>query len=1083
MARADVMAGRAYVSLYTKGDALTRGLQKAKDELNHFGSQLLTIGSSVIAGTAAIAAPIAFATKTFAGFDDAMRAVGAVSRATDAELKLMTKTAEHLGETTSFTAVQVAALMTELGRAGFKPEQINAMTSAVMNLARATGTDSTRASQIMAASIRQFGLDATHAARVADVLTTAANSTFNSVESLGESLKFAGPVAKSLGLSLEDTVAILGTLGNVGIQGSEAGTALRRLSVISAATGAKLKETFGISNVDAAGRMKPLVQILGEIGVVVDKLPVTERVEKMNAAFGLLGITSATVLSGTAGDTRALADELRNAGGAADATAKKMDAGLGGTFRIIASAAEGLEMALGEALAGSLQGITKSITHLIGVATHWVKNSPELINVFATITAAVGAAGVALVLYGIRMKATAALVSAVSVVYQVAASAAAAAWYAVGVAFTVLTIKARINSAIIKTVWTASTTAISLAFKSLSAVMGAAFATTVLVASASVIVAVWLGAAATISVAVFGLGTVLSATSAVATAAWSAAGGVITGTWLAAAGTIGAAWAALSSGLTALALAATTAWAAGAGVMGTSMAVAQALAGMFGVQGSISAAIVGAAFSAAGAVSSIAWSGFLAVITSVFTMSNMLTFAALVVQAAWSAAWLAVSGPILPILAGMAAVVAIVGSIAAAAAYAAVKGADFSRAWGIVTTTLSEMLSIAKTVGGILMDAFAGGDYDLAFRAAMAGIKLTLASALDGIAKLWSEFWSGAWRMTKAFFANFAAISWRIVKAIANAIANPFQAAQEIKSALSDLVSGKSTISLSLDTSSMRSQARAEIAAIEKELEERKTKRDAEAEAKQKAEEQAAQDTANDGADASTDTAVAQKAEQEAELTKEAQKAAEAFKRETEALEQQLIALREGADAAERFRLAKKGLSEDQIDAVMALRAEQEELEKQKEKSEGFVKRIQDFADVGGKANKLSSDEIMKREKELIADGRKRGLIDEETAKNALAEAEVRKAERDHQEKLKQLRGDDDKKSKDKDKSGIKAGAASAATFSARSLVSMGSGAGQNPQVQQLMLTKKAIIDQTKLHKELSEKQIAAIKQSKMKHA
>ena len=68
--------------------------------------------------------------------------------------------------------------MTELGRAGFKPDQIVEMTGAVMDMARATGTDATVASGIMAATIRQFGLEATDATRVADGFAAAANKTF-----------------------------------------------------------------------------------------------------------------------------------------------------------------------------------------------------------------------------------------------------------------------------------------------------------------------------------------------------------------------------------------------------------------------------------------------------------------------------------------------------------------------------------------------------------------------------------------------------------------------------------------------------------------------------------------------------------------------------------------------------------------------------------------------------------------------------------------------------------------------------------------------------------------------------------------
>jgi TP901 family phage tail tape measure protein len=130
--------------------------------------------------------------------------------------------------------------MTELGRAGFSPKQIEEMTGAVMNLARATGTDATVSSGIMSATIRQFSLEATDAVRVSDRLTAAANMSFNSVESLSEALSYAGPVASDANMSLEETLAILGTLGNLGIQGGEVGTALRRLLTLSIAQSEKL---------------------------------------------------------------------------------------------------------------------------------------------------------------------------------------------------------------------------------------------------------------------------------------------------------------------------------------------------------------------------------------------------------------------------------------------------------------------------------------------------------------------------------------------------------------------------------------------------------------------------------------------------------------------------------------------------------------------------------------------------------------------------------------------------------------------------------------------------------------------------
>ena len=1078
--RADVMAGRAYVSLYAKRDLLTRGLQAARTELNTFGSDMMRMGAQIVATTAAIATPVAFATKTFADFDDAMRTVGAVSQSTAAELQSMTDVAKRLGATTSFTAIQVAQLMGELGRAGFKPDQVNAMTGAVMNLARATGTDATLASGIMAATVRQFALEAGDAARVADVLTHAANATFNSVESLGESLKYAGPVAAELGLSLEETAAILGTLGNVGIQGSEAGTALRRLGVISAATGEDLKKIFDINNVDMAGNLRPLVSIMDDIGKSIENLPTAEKVAKLNEAFGLLGITSASVLSRTAGSTADLANELRNVSGVADRTAKSMDAGLGGAFRIIWSAVEGLQIALGKALAGSLQTITNTITAVIGRASEWVGANEDLVTTISAVTTSVAALGVALVGVGIAAKASSGIVAAAGMAYKIAAFGAAAAWGAVSIAFSILTIKTRISAAIASTAWTVASSVIVAAWKTAGTLITAAMSTAILVASAAVITSAWVGAVAAISVAVFGLETVLATTAAIATAAWTSAGGAVTAVWVATSGAVATAWAASSATISALAGVAVGAWLSGAGLMGTATAVLGAAFTAAGGTGVLSATLVGAAWSASGAAASIAWSAFTAILGTVFTASNLLVFAAFAVKTAWAAAWLAVSGPILPLVIALGAVVAAIGAITAAATIATVRAMDFSKAWTIARDTLSSVIAIAKQVGGILMTALQQGDYDVAFKASMAGVKLVFATLVDSMGEMWTTFWDGAWQSVKTFMAEFAKLSSKVVVAVAKAIANPVTGQYELSQTISELTKDIN-LNFSIDTKGMASQAKAELDRLENELADRQAKRDAENKAKADAEAAAAGNAATLGASGEGQAFGDQSAAQ-MDGAAAAEEAKSAFDRETESIRQQIIALREGEDAAERFRLSKQGLTDAEIDQVMALRAEQEAITKEQENARRIVERIQDYADADYEKNKLTPAEIAAKEKAAIDLNLKQGRIDAKTAQEGMAEADIRQAEREHQERLKKLRGEGDA-AFGSQSFGLKSGGASAATFSAQSLLSMGSGAGQGPQLKALLDTKKILEFQTKQQQELSEAQIAAIKNSKMKHA
>src|SRR5690606_7474945 len=99
--------------------------------------------------------------------------------------------------------------------------------------------------------------------------------------------------------------------------------------------------------------------VLHEINQATAGLGTAERAKKFNEAFGLLGITGASAISKNAVNIKELADAIKGAGGVAEDTAKKMDAGLGGAFRIMVSAIEGVQIALGDALSPVLTKVAK----------------------------------------------------------------------------------------------------------------------------------------------------------------------------------------------------------------------------------------------------------------------------------------------------------------------------------------------------------------------------------------------------------------------------------------------------------------------------------------------------------------------------------------------------------------------------------------------------------------------------------------------------------------------------------------------------------------------------------------------------
>lgn len=398
MAAREIEAGRAYVRVTLKG------LDKASKKFRNWGMNMQRMGLRIGAAGVAMALPLASAVKAFADFDDAMRAVKGVTGALPKQFEAMRQKAKELGATTSFTATEVAALMVELGRAGFKPEAINEMTGSVLALSRATGTDAVASAGIMSASLRQFSLDASQAARVADVLTAGANKSFNTVESLGEALSYAGPVAKDFGLSLEDTVAMLGALGNVGIQGSSAGTALRRMMILSGSEADKLGNIFKTSFRDSGGELMGMLDILEEMNRATATMGREDRIKAFNEAFGLLGITGASALTGNIGSVKELRKALSQAGGTADETAKEMDAGLGGAFRILGSTIEAVKLEIGEALAPTIAKLSDKMASINQRITGFIKANSGAVLAVSGIVVGLIAAGTAFVSLGIALQ-------------------------------------------------------------------------------------------------------------------------------------------------------------------------------------------------------------------------------------------------------------------------------------------------------------------------------------------------------------------------------------------------------------------------------------------------------------------------------------------------------------------------------------------------------------------------------------------------------------------------------------------------------------------------------------------------------
>ncbi len=210
---------------------VTRIIITAKDE----ASAVFT-GLRAHAGKIATAIAGYFGVKMFGDavgsareFESAMSAVQAASGATGEELAALKAAAEQAGASTKYTSVEAANALENLAKAGLSASDAVKTLPAVLNLAQAGGVDLATASEYVTKAVAGMGLSFAEAGRVADVLAMGANASQTSVEGLAGALSFAAPVAQAMGLSLEQTVAIIGKFADAGIDASRAGTALNSM--------------------------------------------------------------------------------------------------------------------------------------------------------------------------------------------------------------------------------------------------------------------------------------------------------------------------------------------------------------------------------------------------------------------------------------------------------------------------------------------------------------------------------------------------------------------------------------------------------------------------------------------------------------------------------------------------------------------------------------------------------------------------------------------------------------------------------------------------------------------------------------
>ena len=340
------------------------GSRVVKRNFDLMARQALTTNSAVsvlsrsllgLTGGISVAIGIRTFMRTLADFSQALSTVQAITGGTGQEFADLEAEIKRLGATTRFTATQAAEGAQFLARAGFDAVQVTESLNSTLLLAQSTATGFGRSADIVTNIMTAFRLETTETARVGDVLAMATNRSNTNLSQLGDAMKFVAPIAKGLNVGLEETVAMISVLSDAGLQGSIAGTGLRRVMTELEVAARKQGKTLKALGVDTDATQVSIVGLTAAIQTLSEAGLDTGRAMQF---FGQRGGPAFENLGSYIPKIKEMNVQRLNSEGFMAEVARGMDDNLNGAILAVQSATEALIIAIGDSGAFTiLQGI------------------------------------------------------------------------------------------------------------------------------------------------------------------------------------------------------------------------------------------------------------------------------------------------------------------------------------------------------------------------------------------------------------------------------------------------------------------------------------------------------------------------------------------------------------------------------------------------------------------------------------------------------------------------------------------------------------------------------------------------------
>jgi TP901 family phage tail tape measure protein len=391
------------VEIFARDGQFQQAMSRIRARMMTLGTQLRQAGTSMTVGGTAMGAPFIFAARTAAAFSLEMARVRANTGATDQQFASLNAAAKGMAVQFGRAPEEVAGAMSELAKAGLDAEGVMKSISPILAVAAADNMELARAVEVAVSTMAQFGMTTNDFGTIADKLQATANASTTSVDSIGEALSFVGPKAQEAGQSFDDVAAAIATLADAGLRGSLGGTGLARVIESIANEEGKIA-ALGVSTRDAAGGMRPFIDVLEDLGKQTANMSNVDKIRLFTDIFEIRGANAALSLSTMRDKFNDVLGTIQNSGGTALNKATAVMSSFGGAVKQLGAQFGVLQIQVIESMGPIATQAVQAFTRLLAVVGEFISRNGTLVAIVAGSVAAMFALGVASLAAGIALQ-------------------------------------------------------------------------------------------------------------------------------------------------------------------------------------------------------------------------------------------------------------------------------------------------------------------------------------------------------------------------------------------------------------------------------------------------------------------------------------------------------------------------------------------------------------------------------------------------------------------------------------------------------------------------------------------------------